>query len=71
MVLLGDFKQLPPAYDSPLFKANAANPSGCNLYQLFDNAITFTELVRQQGAYQVEFMAQLTRLGEGVFTEED
>ena len=71
MVLLGDFKQLPPVCDSPLFKANAVNPSGYNLYHLFDKAITFTELVRQQGADQADFRAQLTRLGEGVFTEED
>ena len=71
VVLLGDFKQLSPVCDSPLFKANAVNPSGYNLYQLFDKAITFTELVRQQGADQADFRAQLTRLGEGVFTEED
>ena len=71
LVFLGDFKQLPPACYSPLFKANAVNPSGYNLYQLFDKATTFTELVRQQGADQAECRAQLTSLGEGVFTEED
>ena len=67
VILLGDFNQLPP-----LFKANAVNPSGYNLYQLFDKAITFTELVRQQGADdQAHVRAQLMRLGEGVFTKED
>ena len=45
---LGDVKQLPPICDSLLFKANAVDPSGYNTYQIFDNAITFTELVRQQ-----------------------
>ena len=34
VVLLRDFKQLPPVCDYPLFKANAVNPSGYNLYQL-------------------------------------
>ena len=71
VVLLGDFKQLSPVCDSPLFKANAVNPSGYNLYQLFDKAFTFTELVRQQVAYQTDFSVQLTSLVEGVFTEED
>ena len=67
VVLLGDFHQLPP-----LFKANAINPSGHNLYQLLDKAITFTELVQQQGADEQEhFTAQLMRLVEGVFTKEN
>ena len=66
-----DFNQLPQVCDSPLFKANAVIPSGYNLYQLFDKTITFTELVRQQGEDQAYFRAQLTRLGEGVFTRED
>ena len=47
-IYLGDVKQLPPICDSLLFKANAVDPSGYNSYQIFDNAITFTELVRQQ-----------------------
>ena len=41
------------------------------VYQLFDKATTFTVLVRQQRSHQADFSAQLTRLGEGVFTEED
>ena len=43
MVLLRVFKQLPPVCDALLFKANAVNHSGINIYQLFDKAITFTE----------------------------
>ena len=35
----------------------------------FDKVITVTELVRQQGTDQAD-QAQLTRLGEDVFTEE-
>ena len=69
VVLLGDFKQMPSVCYSQLFKANGINPSGYNKYQLFDKSITFTELVRQQGADQAYFSAQLTPLGEGVFTE--
>ena len=57
VVVLGDFKQLPPVCDSPLFKANGIKPSGYNLYQLFDQSITFTELVRQQGADKAGFIA--------------
>ena len=48
VVLLGDVKQLPPICDSLLIKTNAVDPSGCNIYQIFDNTTTFTELVRQQ-----------------------
>ena len=69
VVTYWDFNQL--VCDSPLFKANAVIPSGYNLYQLFDKTITFTELVRQQGADHSDCRAQLTRLGEGLFTEED
>ena len=46
--LLGDVKQLPPICDYMLFNANAVDPSGYNIYHMFDNAIIFTELVRQQ-----------------------
>ena len=70
VVLLGDFQPLSPVCDSPLFIAIAVNPSGYNIYPLFDKAITFTDLVRQRGADQTDFRSQLTSLGEGVFTEE-
>ena len=60
VVLLGDFKHLPPVCDSRLVKASGVNPSGYNLYKLFD-----TEHIRQQEADQTDFRAQLTRLGEG------
>ena len=40
VLLMGDVKQLPPICDSLIFNANAVDPSGYNLYQLFDNAIT-------------------------------
>ena len=48
VVLLGDFQQLSPVCDSPLFNANVVNPSGYNINPLFDKAITFTELVQQR-----------------------
>ena len=40
VVLMGDDKQLPPICDFMIFNANAVDPSGYNLYQIFDNAIT-------------------------------
>ena len=40
VVLMGALNQLPPICDSLIFNANAVDPSGYNLYQLFDNAIT-------------------------------
>ena len=40
VVLMGAFKQLPSICDSLIFNANAVDPSGYNLYQIFDNAIT-------------------------------
>ena len=43
VVLMGDVKQLPPICDSLIFNANAVDPSGYNLYQIFDNAITLTQ----------------------------
>ena len=39
------------------------------MYILLSFIMFFTELV--QGADQADFRAQLTRLGEGVFTDED
>ena len=40
VVLMGALKQLPSICDSLIFNANAVDPSGYNLYQVFDNAIT-------------------------------
>ena len=41
VVLLGDWRQLPPVCDSSLFNGDAKNPRGFNLYQLFDEVVCF------------------------------
>ena len=51
VVLMGDVKQLPPICDSLIFKANAVDPSGYNLYQIFDLtcATAMSRPIRLQG----------------------
>ncbi|KAL8566185.1 hypothetical protein ACOMHN_034761 [Nucella lapillus] len=78
VVLLGDWKQLPPVFDSPLYhnpcgsksrtKAGAAE---YNVYRLFKDVIFFNQIERQAGEDQSLFRNELCRLSEGTFSEQD
>ena len=76
VILMGDFAQLPPIGDKPLFYTN---PTKLTHYQvlgkaLFDNfskTTIFKEIMRQQGEDQKEFRDILDRLSNGQFTKDD
>ena len=63
VVLLGDFSS---CHQSGILRYSRQIPLILEDMPAFDNAITFTELVRHQDA---DFRAQLTHLSEGVFTK--
>ena len=72
IVILGDWRQLPPVFDSALFhNAGGKWVVGYNLYRSFKNTVIFTKVQRQEGEGQKDFRAQLERLGNGEFTSKD
>ena len=70
IVLVGDWKQLPPVGDSSLYDSESKNPRGYNLYQLFQKVIFFEVVQRQTGNEQEQFRTDLQSLGEGQFSLE-
>ncbi|KAL8588281.1 hypothetical protein ACOMHN_049309 [Nucella lapillus] len=78
VVLLGDWKQLPPVFDSPLYhnpcgskSRTKAGAAGYNVYRLFKDVIFFNQTERQAGEDQSLFRNELCRLSEGTFSEQD
>ena len=71
VILLGDWKQLPPDCDYPLYNDKAKRPLGHNLYQLFEDTIIFSQIQRQEGDEQKSFREELERLGDGTFSVDD
>ena len=69
VILLGDWKQLPPVCDAPLYSSVSKNPRGYNLYQLFDEVVMFEQVQRQLGDDQALFRQELQSLGNGTFSE--
>ena len=63
IILMGDFAQLPPVTDKPLYgslttikdKKNKCYQKGLTLYGMFTKAIVLTEIMRQQGDDEKEF----------------
>ena len=51
IILLGDWKQLPPVADTALFnkKTEGKKQDGYNLYRLFTKSIIFDKIQRQDG----------------------
>ena len=71
LILIGDWKQLPPVGDSSLFDNKSKCPAGFNLYSEFKDVITFSKIERQTGESQKQFREELERLGAGKFTVND
>ena len=72
VVLLGDFRQLPPVADSAIHHNSGGDwTAGYNLYQHFKRCILFKKVQRQEGDDQKKFREELERLGNGEFTIED
>ena len=75
-LLFGDFGQLPPVMDLPLYTTvsrTALSDLGSSAYQLFDRAIVLDQVMRQSGEdpNQVLFRNILLRMRDGQVTEED
>ena len=75
-LLFGDFGQLPPVMDLPLYTTSASSALsdlGSNAYQMFDKAITLDQIMRQAGQdpSPVLFRDILLRLRNGETTESD
>ena len=73
LILIGDFAQLPPVGDRPLYATDKPDSDGHILYRQFDTVVILTEMVRQNGAdlEQVVFRDLLLKLQDGESTEED
>ena len=81
IVLMGDFAQLPPVGDKPLYfkgkvgkgknDISVTQSKAAALYQLFDIAVHFTEIMRQQGPEEQWFREMLGRIVDGTFSMAD
>ena len=78
IIIMGDFAQLPPVGDRPLYaksdtksKLNKCQEMGAALYDLFTDVIIFNQIMRQQGDEEKEFRDVLGRLSDGTITLDD
>ena len=74
--LFGDFGQLPPAMDLPLYTTVprfALSDLGSSAYQLFDHAVDLKQVMRQSGQdpAQILFSSILLHLRDTRLTEDD
>ena len=75
-LLFGDFGQLPPVMDLPLYSTvsrSALSDLGSTAYQLFDHAVVLKQVMRQSGQTpaQVLFRQILLRLRDARLTYDD
>ena len=76
LLLFGDFGQLPPVMDLPLYTTDSRSDlsdQGRTAYLQFDKALTLTQVMRQAGSDpdQVHFRDILLRLRNAQVTKED
>ena len=68
--MMGDFAQLPPVCDKPLYSKSELNncqKKGALLFDLFTDVIIFNEIMRQQGQEENMFRNVLCKLSDGTF----
>ena len=75
-LLFGDFGQLPPVMDLPLYTTvsrTGLSDLGSTAYQLFDSAVVLKQVMRQSGQdpSQVLFRQILLRVRDALLTEDD
>lgn len=76
VILIGDFGQLPPVGDRPLYSQDPHHPiaqHGYSIYKLFTTVIILHQMLRQSGtdASTEAFRQLLLRLRDGLTTKED
>ena len=76
VILIGDFAQLSPVGDMPLYSPTPSSDLGCHgyaMYRLFTTVVTLTQVLRQAGATDagVAFRTLLLCLRNGTVTNDD
>ena len=76
VILLGDFEQLPPVGDRPLYvggSGSIVSDHGHSLYSLFDTVVILYEVMRQTGddPDTLPFTSLLIRMRDWGVTEQD
>ena len=73
MILIGNFAQLPPVGESPLFSPEGAGSHGHTVYKLFTKVVILDKVIRQSGTSteSKKFREILMRLRDGKSTEHD
>ena len=54
IILIGDWKQLPPVGDSPLYQQNTKHPVAFQLYRKINDSIIFEKAERQNEPDQIQ-----------------
>ena len=76
VILMGDFGQLPPVGDRPMYvsgNGSVVSDHGHSLYLMFESVIIFDQVMRQAGddPEAIAFRALLMRMRDGKVTEKD
>ena len=76
VILMGDFGQLPPVGDKPMYvtgNGSVVSDHGHSLYLMFDSVIILEQVMRQAGedTETIAFRGLLMRMRNGKVTEED
>ena len=76
IILMGDFGQLPPVGDKPMYTSGSGSvvsDHGHSLYLMFDSVIILDQIMRQAGENPeaIAFRALLMRMRDGQVTEDD
>ncbi|KAL2462147.1 ATP-dependent DNA helicase [Abeliophyllum distichum] len=73
IILVGDMRQLPPVFDSPLYsnKGSYMQQCGTLAYSVFEKCIRLSYIFRQAGEEQASLREALHKLSDGTSTIED